>query len=36
MGSSVPAVLAGNVLFVAGHPPVENGKIEYKGKSGKM
>jgi enamine deaminase RidA (YjgF/YER057c/UK114 family) len=35
MGSYVPAVLAGNVLFVAGHPPVENGKIRYKGKVGK-
>lgn len=35
MGSYVPAVLAGNILFVAGHPPVENGKIRYKGKVGK-
>lgn len=35
MGSYVPAVLAGNLLFVAGHPPVENGKIKYKGKVGK-
>ncbi|MGH7828243.1 MAG: RidA family protein [Candidatus Binatia bacterium] len=35
MGSYIPAVLAGNLLFVAGHPPVENGKIKYKGKVGK-
>jgi enamine deaminase RidA (YjgF/YER057c/UK114 family) len=35
MGSYVPAVLAGNLLFVAGHPPVENGEIKYKGKVGK-
>jgi enamine deaminase RidA (YjgF/YER057c/UK114 family) len=35
MGSYVPAILAGNLLFVAGHPPVENGKIKYKGKVGK-
>ena len=35
MGSYVPAVLAGDLLFVAGHPPVENGKIRYKGKVGK-
>ena len=35
MGSYVPAVLVGDLLFVAGHPPVENGKIKYKGKVGK-
>jgi enamine deaminase RidA (YjgF/YER057c/UK114 family) len=35
MGSYVPSVLAGDLLFVAGHPPVENGKIRYKGKVGK-
>ena len=35
MGSYIPAVLAGDLLFVAGHPPVENGKIKYKGKVGK-
>lgn len=35
MGSYVPAVLAGDLLFVAGHPPVENGKIKYKGKVGR-
>jgi enamine deaminase RidA (YjgF/YER057c/UK114 family) len=35
MGSYVPAVLAGDLLFVAGHPPVENGVIKYKGKVGK-
>lgn len=35
MGSYVPAVLAGNLLFVAGHPPSENGKIKFKGKVGK-
>lgn len=35
MGSYVPAVLAGELLFVAGHPPVENGAIKYKGKVGK-
>jgi len=35
MGSYVPAVRTGDLLFVAGHPPVENGKIKYKGKVGK-
>jgi len=35
MGSYVPAVLSGDLLFVAGHPPVENGKIKYNGKVGK-
>jgi enamine deaminase RidA (YjgF/YER057c/UK114 family) len=35
MGSYVPAIVAGDLLFVAGHPPVENGKIKYKGKVGK-
>ena len=35
MGSYVPAVVAGDLLFVAGHPPVENGKIKFKGKVGK-
>ena len=35
MGSYVPAILAGHLLFVAGHPPVENGAIKYKGKVGK-
>jgi len=35
MGSYVPAVLAGDLLFVAGHPPAENGKIKFKGKVAK-
>ena len=35
MGSYVPAVLAGDLLFVAGHPPAEHGKIKFKGKVGK-
>lgn len=35
MGSYVPSVLAGDLLFVAGHPPAENGKIKFKGKVGK-
>jgi enamine deaminase RidA (YjgF/YER057c/UK114 family) len=35
MGSYIPAVLAGDILFVAGHPPVENGRIKYKGKVGR-
>ena len=35
MGSYVPAVLAGDLLFVAGHPPVEKGKIKFRGKVGK-
>lgn len=34
MGSYVPAVIAGDLLFVAGHPPAENGKIIYRGKVG--
>ncbi len=35
MGSYVPAVLAGDLLFVAGHPPAEDGKIKFKGRVGK-
>lgn len=35
MGSYVPAVRTGDLLFVAGHPPVENSKIKYRGKVGK-
>ena len=35
MGSYVPAVLSGDHLYIAGHPPVEDGKIKFRGKVGK-
>ncbi len=35
MASYVPCVKAGNLIFVSGQLPVENGKIKYAGKVGK-
>lgn len=33
-GGGVPAVLQGNLLFVGGHLPYANGRLEYKGRLG--